>query len=211
ASKVIDKLVTYYPRPDYWLSALQPLLKANANDAHLQLEVYRLMNDVGALKTPGDFAQMADLSFNAGYPGETEAVLQKAFANNIFTDPRDIMHYQQMLTGAMQKSTADEASLPAQQTKAEAAATGDGLVAVGAAYLSYGQADKAASLISQGITKGGLKYPDEANLLLGMAQLKSHNAAGARDTFDKVGKSDNQGYAQLGKLWVLHSEAPAAA
>ncbi|MGH8143378.1 MAG: hypothetical protein ACREU2_12785 [Steroidobacteraceae bacterium] len=44
-----------------------------------------------------------------------------------------------------------------------------------------------------------------------MARLKSHNAAGARGTFDKVGKSDNEGYAQLGKLWVVHSEPPATA
>lgn len=209
ASKAIDELVTYYPKPDYWLNALQPLLKTNINDAHLQLEVYRLMNEVGALKMPSDFAQMAQLSFDAGYPGETVAVLQKAFANNVFTDQGDIMRYQHLLTGAMQKSSADEASLPAQETKAETAATGDPLVAVGAAYLSYGQADKAASVISQGIAKGGLKYPEEANLLLGMAQLKSHNAAGAHDSFDKVGKSDSEGYAQLGKLWMLHTDSQA--
>ncbi len=211
ANKVIDKLVTYYPKPDYWLSALQPLLKMNANDAHLQLEVYRLMNDVGALKMPGDYAQMAELSFDAGYPGETVAVLQKAFANNIFTDQGDVMRYQHLLMSAMQKATADEASLPSQEAKAGTAATGDLLVAVGAAYLSYGQADKAASVIFQGIAKGGLKYPEEANLLLGVAELKSHNTAGARGTFDKVSNSDNQAYAQLGKLWGLHSESPASA
>ncbi len=210
ATKVIDKLVTYYPKPDYWSNALQPLLKMKS-DAHLQLEVYRLMNDVGALRMAGDYAQMAQLSSAAGYPGETVAVLQKALANNVFTDQGDIMRFQHLLAGAMQKATADEASLPAQQVKAEAAATGDLLVAVGAAYLSYGQAEKAASVISQGIAKGDLKYPEEANLLLGIAQLKSNNAAGARGTFDKVGKSDNEGYAQLGKLWVVHSEPPATA
>lgn len=211
ASKVIDKLVAYYPKPDYWFNALQPLLKMSTNDAHLQLDVYRLMNDVGALRMPNDYAQMAQLSFDAGYPGETVAVLQKAFATNVFTDQGDIMRYQRLLASAMQKATADEASLPAEEVKAETAATGDLLVAVGAAYLSYSQADKAASVISQGIAKGGLRYPEEANLLLGMAQLKSHNSAGARGIFDKVGQSDNEGYAQLGKLWGLHSEPPATA
>ncbi|HEX4050179.1 MAG TPA: hypothetical protein VHY19_04800 [Steroidobacteraceae bacterium] len=207
ASKVIDELVTYYPKPSYWIEALQPVLKMSGNDAHLQLDVYRLMNDAGALNMANTCAQMADLSFNAGYPGETVAVLQRAFANNVFTDPSDVTRYQHMLMGAMQKVTEDEASLPSQQSKAEMAATGDPLVGVGAAYLSYGQADKAASVISQGIAKGGLKYPDEANLLLGMAQLKSHNAAAAGGSFDKVGKSDNEGYAQLGKLWLLRSQS----
>ncbi len=211
ASKVIDKLVTYYPKPDYWLNALQPLLKMNINDAHLQLDVYRLMNDVGVLKMPSDYAQMAELSFDAGYPGETVAVLQKAFANNVFTDQRDIMRYQHLLAGAMQKATEDRASLPSQEAKAQMATSGDPLVAVGAAYLSYGEADKAASVISEGIAKGGLKYPEEANLLLGMAQLKGHNTSQARSTFDKVANSDNEGYAQLGKLWALRSQSHAAA
>jgi len=211
AGKVIDKLVTYYPKPDYWLNALQPLLKMNINDAHLQLDVYRLMFDVGVLKMPSDYAQMAELSFDAGYPGETVAVLQKAFADHIFTDQRDIMRYQHLLIGAMQKASQDEASLPMQESKAEAAATGDPLVAVGAAYLSYGQADKAASMISEGIAKGGLKYPEEADLLLGMAQLKSHATAQARSTFGKVANSDNEGYAQLGKLWALRSQSHTAA
>jgi hypothetical protein len=208
AARVIDKLVTYYPKPDYWLNALQPLLKMNINDAHLQLDVYRLMNDVGVLKA-NQYAEMAELAFDAGYPGETVAVLQKAFAQHVFTTPRDIMRYQHLLTGAMQKASQDEASLPAQATKAETEATGDSLVQVGAAYLSYGQADKAAMLISQGIAKGGLKYPEEARLLLGMAQLKSHNVTQAHRTFDKVATSDNEGYAQLGRLWVLHSQSIA--
>lgn len=210
-SKVLEELVTYYPKPDYWLGALQPVLKMSSNDSHLQLDVYRLMNEVGALKMSSDYAQMAELSFSAGYPAETVAVLQKALAINVFTDPRDIMHYQQMLTSATQKAREDEASLSSQQANAQTAATGDLLVAVGAAYLSYGQADKAVSAISQGIAKGGLKYEEEAHLLLGMAQLKNHNATEASATFDKVGKSDNQGYAQLGRLWILHSKAPAAA
>jgi tetratricopeptide (TPR) repeat protein len=211
ATKVAYELVTYYPRPNYWLDALQPVLKMSVNDAHLQLDVYRLMNEVGVLKMPNDYAQMADLCFNAGYPGETVAVLQQALANDVFTDPRDIMRYQHMLMAAMQKVTEDEASLPSQEAKAETAATGDLLIGVGAAYLSYGQADKAASAISQGIAKGGLKSADEANLLLGMAQLKSHDAAAAGGSFDKVGKSDNQGYAQLGRLWVLRSKSPTTA
>lgn len=211
ASKVIDKLVTFYPKPDYWLNALQPLLKMNINDSHLQLDVYRLMFDVGVLKQPRDYAEMAELSYDAGYPGETVAVLQKAFADKVFTDQRDILRYQHLLMTSMGKAQTDQATLAAQESKAESAATGDPLVQVGAAYLSYGMPEKAASLIQMGIAKGGLKSPEQANLLLGMAQLHNHNAAAAHRTFDKVASSSNEGYAQLGRLWILHSEAHSAA
>lgn len=210
ASRVIDKLVTYYPKPDYWLNALAPLLKMTISDSHLQLDVYRLMNDVGVLKRPSDYGEMAALAFDAGYPGETVSILQKAFAQNVFTDQRDVLRYQHLLGSAMQRAQADEASLPAQQAKAQSDASGDALVAVGAAYLSYGQADKAASVIAMGIAKGNLKYPEQADVLLGMAQLRSHNVAAAHHTFDKLANSSNEGYAQLGRLWVLHSEAHPA-
>jgi len=101
-----------------------------------------------------------------------------------------------------------QCSLP-QFLYAHADASGDALVAVGAAYLSYGQPDMAAQLLSQGIAKGGLKSPEQATLLLGIAQLRSHNSAEAHGTFDKVASSSNEGYAQLGKFWVLYSGSQA--
>ena len=205
AAKVIDQLVTYYPKPDYWLNAMNPLLHLDINDAHVQLEVYRLMDDVGVLKQPRDYAMMAQLSFDQGYPGETVSILQEAFQKKVFTDQRDVLRYQHLLTGAMMRATMDQAQLPAEAQKAQTATTGDPLVAVGEAYLSYGQPEKAVPLIQMGIAKGGLKYPDEANLLLGIAQLRSHNASGAHKSFNKVASSSQEGYAQLGKLWVLRS------
>lgn len=211
AAKVIDKLVTLYPKPDYWLNALQPLLKLNVNDPKLQLDIYRLMFDVGVLKQPQQYGEMAELAYDAGYPGETVAVLQKGFAQNVFTDQRDVGRYQHLLMTAMGKAQTDQGTLASQESKAQSAATGDQLVGVGAAYLSYGQADKAVSAIQAGIAKGGLKSPEQANLLLGIAQLRAHNASAAHRSFDKVASSSNEGYAQLGRLWVLHSENHTAA
>ncbi|HVC17910.1 MAG TPA: hypothetical protein VNE18_11490 [Rhodanobacter sp.] len=211
ASKVIDELVTYYPKPDYWLNAMNPLLHLDINDAHMQLEVYRLMDDVGVLKQPRDVAMMAQLSFDQGYPGETVSILQEAFQKKVFTDQRDVTRYQHLLAGAMMRAVMDKAQLPAEAQKAQAASTGDPLVAAGEAYLSYGQPQMAVPLIQMGIAKGGLKYPEEANLLLGIAQLRSHNTSSAHKSFDKVASSTKKGYAQLGKLWVLRSASQRAA
>ena len=210
AARTVEKLVAYYPKPEYWANALASLVNADTKDAHLQLNVYRLMNDVGVLKRGGDFAEMADIALDEGYPGETQSVLQKAFAENVFTEQRDKDRYQHLLDGAKQRAAIDLAALPKTEQDATNAPTGDRLVQVGAAYLSYGQTDKAVAAISKGIAKGSLKYPEEANLLLGIAQLRSHNAAEAQRAFEKVGASSNTGYARLGKLWALHAGAKSA-
>jgi tetratricopeptide (TPR) repeat protein len=207
AAKAVDKLVTYYPKPEYWANALASLANADTKDAHLQMNVYRLMLDVGVLKRGADYADMAELALDQGYPGETQSVLQKAFAENIFTEQRDKDRYQHLLDGAKQRAANDQATLPNQEKDAANAPNGDKLVQVGAAYLSYGQNDKAIASISKGIAKGGLKYPDEANLLLGIAQYRAHNAADAQRSFEKVAGSSNGGYARLGKLWALHAGA----
>jgi hypothetical protein len=207
AARAVEKLVAYYPKPEYWANALASLANADTKDSHLQLNVYRLMLDVGVLKRGIDYSDMAELSLDQGYPGETQSVLQKAFGENVFTEQRDKDRYQHLLDGAKQRAATDLASLPKQEQDAAAAPQGDKLVQVGAAYMSYGQNDKALAAITKGIAKGSLKYPDEANLLLGIAQLRSHDAADAQRSFEKVGGSSNPGYARLGKLWALHAGA----
>ena len=210
ASRAVEKLVAYYPKPEYWSNALASLANADTKDAHLELNIYRLMNDVGVLNRPTDYADMAEIALDAGYPGETVNVLQKAFGANVFTDQRDKERYQHLLEGAKQRATNDQASLAENEKKAQAEANGDGLVQVGAAYLSYGQNEKAVAAVNQGIAKGNLKYPDEANLLIGIAQLRAHDNAAAQKAFEKVAASSNQSYARLGKLWALHAGARSA-
>jgi hypothetical protein len=207
AAKAVEKLVTYYPKPEYWANALAPLVRMDIKDAHLQLNVYRLMNDVGVLKLPSDYAEMAEIALDAGYPGETQSVLQQAFAKNVFVEQRDKDRYQHLLEGAKQRAASDQAQLANVEHTAEAAPNGDALVQLGAAYISYGQNDKAVAAITKGIGKGGLKSPDEANLLLGIAQLRQKNNAAAQQAFDKVGGSSNNGYARLGKLWALRAHS----
>jgi tetratricopeptide (TPR) repeat protein len=207
ATTAVEKLVAYYPKPEYWANALASLANSDTKDAHLQLNVYRLMDDVGILKRGGDYAEMADIALDQGYPGETEAVLRKAFAQNVFTEPRDKERYQHLLDGAKQRAAADQAALPAREADAAAAASGDKLVQLGADYMSYGQYDKAATSISRGIAKGGLKSPDEANVLLGIAQLRLKNPGEAQKAFGKAAASRNSGYTQLGRFWALHAGA----
>jgi hypothetical protein len=200
ADKTIDRLVALYPKPEYWSNALVSLTKMDVKDAHLQMNIYRLKKDVGAMKQPGEFADMAEIALDQGFPGETVTILQEAFQKNLFTEQRDKDRYQHLLDGAKQRAQADQQQLGKSEPH-----DGIGLVQLGAAYGSYGQYDKAVTYISKGIQAGGLKSPEEANLLLGIAEYKAKNPAEAEKAFDKVAASSNPGYSRLGKLWALHA------
>jgi tetratricopeptide (TPR) repeat protein len=206
AAKAIEKLVTYYPKPEYWANALAPLVRMDIHDSHLQLGVYRLMNEVGVLKLPTDYSEMAELALDQGYPGETVSVLQEAFQKGVFVEQRDKDRYQHLLDGAKQRAAADQ-----QQIGKSEPADANGQVQLGAAYMTYGQYDKAVAEINKGIQKGGLKSTDEAYLLLGISELKARNGAEAQRAFEKVAASSNPGYARLGKLWSLHASSRGTA
>jgi TolA-binding protein len=93
---------------------------------------------------------------------------------------------------------------------AAAAKTGEADVAVGAAYLSHDQYDKAVLALQRGIQKGGVKRADEAQISLGRALLKLGRREEAAQAFAAVPESSK--LARVAKLWAIYaSQDPAAA
>ena len=204
-TRALEKLVTYYPKPEYWYQLLFTLRQTvSGNDADT-LQVYRLMFDTDVLKSGDDYSEMASLAMDAGSPGEARTVLERAFSRNIFTEQRVKDREQRYLDKAKQASTSDQAQLPKLQTEADASPTGTKNVAVGLAYYGYGQYDKAIEQLTKGLGKGGLKSEEQARLLLGIAQLQSGHKDDALKTFQSV-KGDDQNLDRLAKLWILHAK-----
>jgi tetratricopeptide (TPR) repeat protein len=203
-TRALEQIVRFYPKPDYWYQLLYTLRQqTSGNDANT-LQTYRLMSEVDVLKSADDYTEMAQLALEAGSPGEAEKVLQKGLDKNIFTDQRTKERNQRLLENAKKAAASDQASLAKQEKDAEASATGQKSVAVGLAYLGYGQYDKAADEISKGLSKGGLKDEAQARLLLGIAQLKSGHKDDAVKSFGSV-KGDPS-LERLASLWSLHAK-----
>jgi Tfp pilus assembly protein PilF len=148
---------------------------------------------------------MAQIALDQGNPGEAQSVLEQAFAKNLYTDTHEKERSQRLLDKVRKVASEDRASLPRAEKDAAAAATGDAYVQVGAAYLGFGEPDKAITAINAGIAKGKLKYPDESYLLQGMAYDRGKNKAEAVKAYGKA-MSDPK-YAKLAKLWVLEARS----
>jgi tetratricopeptide (TPR) repeat protein len=203
-SKALERLVTYYPKPEYWGNLVITLFQAQGQNDKTLLNTYRLANEVDVLKKADDFTEYAQLAIEAGSPGEAQHVLEKAFQKNVFTDPRSQDKNKRLLASAQKAAQQDQASLPKITQDADAATTGDKDVGVGLAYLGYQQYDKAADELSKGISKGGLKNDGEAHLLLGIAQLKSGHKDDAVKSFKAV-KGDPT-IERIANLWSLHAK-----
>jgi tetratricopeptide (TPR) repeat protein len=206
-SRALERLVTYYPKPEYWGNLVITLFQApNQNDKTL-LNTYRLANEVDVLKRPDDYTEYAQLAIEAGSPGEAQRVLEKAFQKNVFTDARSQDKNKRLLASAEKAAKQDQQSLPKIAGDADSAPTGDKDVGVGLAYLGYQQYDKAVDFLSKGVTKGGLKNDPEAHLLLGIAQLKDGKKDEAVKSFKSV-KGDPT-LERIANLWSLHAKQAA--
>jgi hypothetical protein len=202
----IEKLVQHYPKPKYWIDMTDALLRASKSDKEL-LNILRLADGVGAMQEAPQYIEMAQLAMAQGLPGEAQATIEKGQAKGAFSAARDKDHATRIMGEAKTAVANDKSTLDKQDASARAKTTGDSDVKLGAAYLSYGENDKAIEAIQRGLGKGGVKDTDEAGLLLGIAYLRTNNKAEAAKAFQSVSK--NPMMTRVAKLWLLNSGAAA--
>jgi tetratricopeptide (TPR) repeat protein len=209
--EALKKMVRYYPKEEYWQNLLDIYRRA-AEAAHsgdrVTLGYYRLMNDVGVLKDKSDYFEMAQLAMDAGVPGEAQQIVEKGKQGPLKSDDKTEQgRYDRLLSQATKAAATDQAQLPQLAKEAEKASQGQADVALGQAYLSYGKYDEAITALQNGLKKGGATDADEAQISLGIAQLKKGAKDDARKTFKAV--KDGK-WKDLASLWEIRAQAPAA-
>jgi tetratricopeptide (TPR) repeat protein len=196
-----EKLVKFYPKSEYWQNLVNTLFNDKKSTDKHQLNVMRLAMHVKAINEPSKFEEVAQIALDQGLPGEAQAIIEDAMNRKLFTDPKIIERNKGMLTRAKTAATGDKATLGQQETAAKANAAGNADVKLGAAYLSYGDNAKAIEALQRGMGKSGVRDPDEAGMLLGIAYLRSGNKEEAAKAFGTVTKDPTM--ARIAKLWLL--------
>lgn len=203
----IEKLVTYYPKKEYWVDLMSRMQRKPTFSDRLSLDAYRLSLATGSMTAPADFMEMAQLALQADLPTEGKQVVDKGFAiGALGTGPEANRHNR--LRALVEKQLKDDAASRAKdEAEAESSKSGDGLVTLGMNLVYSGQPGKGVQLIQQGIARGGLKRPEDAKLHLGIAQLAAGDKAKAQATFKTVQGSD--GTSDLARLWALYARRAA--
>lgn len=205
-TKTFEQLVRYYPKPDYWDYLLSRVLRQKNSDA-VQLNLFRLMRQVGVLKDPDEYIEFTQMLIEAGVPGEADRVMQAGYQAGAFTTTDKVKadRYTRLANSAKTTAAADRKSLPAVEKEAEKSGAGQAQVALGLAYASFEQYDKAADALSRGLKLGGLKDPDQAALSLGLADLKLGKKAEALKAFEQVKVDPNM--VEMTRLWELYARS----
>jgi tetratricopeptide (TPR) repeat protein len=205
-AKTMDLLVRYYPKPDYWDMLLDRLLRRRNSDP-VQTNLFRLMRQVGVLKKPEEYMELTQLLMESGLPGEAQRVMQAGYQAGVFTttDKARADKYTRLANAAKNSADADRKNLAAAEQEAQKSGTGQAQVALGLAYASVEQYDKAAGALAKGLQLGGLKDPDQAALSLGIVNLKLGKKSDALKAFEQVKADPNM--AEVARLWGLYARS----
>ena len=199
----MERLVTYYPRKEYWVDLMSRMQRKPTFSDRLSLDAYRLSLATGSMSSPSDFMEMAQLALQANLPTEGKQIVDKGFASGALGTGADAGRHKRLRDLVDKQLGAETAARSQDEKQALEAKSGDDLVTFGMVLVYSGQAAKGVQLIQQGIAKGGLKRPDDARLHLGIAQLAAGDKAQAQATFKTVQGSDGTG--ELARLWALYA------
>ena len=204
----MEKLVTYYPKKEYWVDLLNRMQRKSGFSDRLSLDTYRLSLATGSMTAPADFMEMAQLALQADLASEGKQVLDKGFANGALATGPQADRAKRLRVLVDKKLAEDTASRAEDEKQALAAKGGDALVGLGLSQIYSGQAAKGVQLMQQGIAKGSLKRAEDAKLHLGIGQLVAGDKGKAQATFKTVQGAD--GTADLARLWALYAKRGAA-
>ena len=200
--QTLEKLVSLYPKKDYWAAYLGRLPRKSGFSERLSLDVLRLRLAAGVLSRPEEFMEMAQLSLQAGLPAEAVKVVERGFAAKALGTGAEADRHRRLRDLAVRREADAKTAIAGQADEAAREASGELLVKVGYQYVTMGQVDKGLQLIEAGLKKGGLKHPDEAKLRLGMAQLQSPaQRARAAPTLRGIKSAD--GTSEVARLWTV--------
>jgi tetratricopeptide (TPR) repeat protein len=208
ATATLEGLAQDYGSPDDWGRLIDLAFNSRGLTDLQALNLYRLRVATNATTSVDDYAIMATITSKAGYPGETVAFLEHGMARGT-VKASDKAGAQ--LASARTKANADKASLAAFDAQARARKTGEYDVKVAETYFGYGRYAEAEEAAQRAMTKGGMKDPAEAQMVLGMSLAREGKNADAAATFAKVaGSANDQKIAHLWTLYVQRKYTTAA-
>lgn len=197
----MEKLVSHYPRKDYWLSLVYSVATRPGLSSQLALDIFRVKLATATIRTTEEYVEAAQLALQAGFPAEAKKFIDAGYEAHLMGAGAEADRHKRLRDTAAKALAEDTKTLGQDDAKHAAAASGDPLLNTGLNYVLRGQADKGLPAMEQALKKGGFKRPEEARLHLGVAQVMAGQKAKAVETLRGVRGTD--GTAEIARLWIL--------
>lgn len=185
ATQTLEDLILYYPKKQYWVQL--SFMYSEQNKEKLQLSAMDTAYVQGMLEKDGEYRNIASLYLNAEVPYKASVILEEGLEKEIVEDSSKNW---ELLAGALRQAQEIKDAIPAMEKAASMSDSGDLYARLGNIYLDADQNDKAIESINKGLERGGVKRPDNARLVLGMAYFNTKQYAKAKEAFRAAGRDE---------------------
>tara|TARA_R110001592_G_scaffold363043_1_gene679712 strand:+ start:198919 stop:200259 length:1341 start_codon:yes stop_codon:yes gene_type:complete len=196
----LEELLKYYPKKDYWVQ-LSHMYGEQKKD-NLQLAAMDTAYVQNMLDKGTEQVTMAYLYLNAEVPYKAGKVMAKGLKNKSI-EPTS-KNYEIAASAWRQAQELDKAIVDMEQAAAKSD-DGELYARLGNIYLDSDMNAKAIVAINKGLSRGGVKRPDNARLVLGMAYFNEKKYDKAREAFKAAGRDERS--AKYASQWINYLES----
>lgn len=194
--KEIQKIIIpQWPKKRYWF-ALAGAYTELGDDINL-LTSYDAAYTQGMLEKESELVTMAQLYMQNEVPYKAAVLLDGEMESGRVS--RNAKNYR-ILSQAWMLAQEDERAIPALKEAARLSDEGELFLRLGNTHLNLGQYSECVAAIQNGVRKGGIKSPDNAQISLGMCLYNQQKYQEAIAAFRQAGKTKRS--AKVARQWI---------
>jgi len=197
---VVKELIVYYPKDTYILTLAG--IYSELGDTKKQLALTEVLYEKGLLTSASHVTNLANLYLLHGLPYKAAVLLEKEMGEEIVkSNDRNL----RLLSQAWYQAREDQKAIPPLERAARLSDDGTLYVRLGQAHINLEQWAEASTALQKSLKLGGLKRPDQANIMLGMALFNQKRLEQARRAFSKAA-SDNRSK-RAARQWIAYVDS----
>ena len=194
---VLKELIRYYPRDKYLLTLAAAY--SELGQTKKQLVLTEALYESGFLNTSNHLVNMANLYLLHEIPYKAAVLLDKEMRDGrIDTTARHL----RLLSQAWYQAREDDKAIPPLRRAAELSQDGELFVRLAQSHINLEQWDEAVIAVREGLRLGGVKRPDTAHVMLGMALFNQKKFRASRNAFREA-LADSRSE-RAARQWIKH-------
>ncbi len=197
---VLEELITHWPKKQYWVQLSHMYGEQRKDGEQLAAMETAYVQDM--LDKGQEQVTMAYLYLNAEVPYKAAKVMDKGLKADAISDNSKNW---EILGNAYRQAQEVDKAIPAMEEAASRSDTGELYARLGNIYLDGDQNRKAITAINKGLQRGGVKRPDTARLVLGMAYFNEKEYDKARQAFQAAGRDERS--EQYARQWIKYMDS----
>jgi len=188
-------LLVSWPKKNYWFSLAGAFTELGQDDD--LINAYASAHTQNMLEKEAELVTMAQLFMQREIPYMAAILLEKEMTAGRIT--KDGKNYR-LLSQAWQLAMESEKAIPALQEAARLTDDGELDVRLGNAFLNTGDYAECVKSVRNGIRKGGLKSPDNAQISLGMCLYNERQYQDSIKAFQVAARTDRS--RRVANQWI---------